>query len=500
MLARFLALPLVIIIMGIGAASMLVPAIHAAVTDNDPVARSFFYGFVLFGVVFALISVATSGYKVRRQARSHLLALAATYTVLPAMLAVPFQDAVGDTTFVNAYFEMVSALTTTGATLFDPDRLAPSVHLWRAYVGWMGGFFVWITAIAILAPLNLGGFEVRTEYEPGTGGAPNGPVQRVVDPSERLVRFTVRLFPVYGGLTLILWILLLIAGETPLVAVSVAMSTLATSGIAPEGAISPAGPAGEALIFLFMIFALSRLTYAADERPEGWRSLGLDPELRLGLVITLTLPLLLFLRHWIGAFEVDDVENLAAGLGALWGGLFTTLSFLTTTGFVSGSWETAQAWSGLDTTGLILMGLTVFGGGVATTAGGVKLLRVFALYMHGKREMERLVLPNSVGGTGRRIRRQGAQIAFIFFMLFAMSIALVMVALTIAGVSFEDALVLTIAGLTTTGPLTEVAGSTPVAIDTLSPAARAIFAAAMVLGRLETLAIIALLNPGFWRP
>ena len=95
---------------------------------------------------------------------------------------------------------------------------------------------------------------------------------------------------------------------------------------------------------------------------------------------------------------------------ALWGGLFTVLSFLTTTGFESEQWLAASDWSRLESPGLILMGLALLGGGVATTAGGVKLLRVYALMRHGERELDRLVHPSSVGGSGqtaRRIRRQG---------------------------------------------------------------------------------------------
>ena len=63
------------------------------------------------------------------------------------------------------------SITTTGLTLFEPDRLQNSVHLWRSTVGWLGGFFVWVTAIAILAPLNLGGFEVSSTAEVGQGAS-----------------------------------------------------------------------------------------------------------------------------------------------------------------------------------------------------------------------------------------------------------------------------------------------------------------------------------------
>jgi trk system potassium uptake protein TrkH len=148
------------------------------------------------------------------------------------------------------------------------------------------------------------------------------------------------------------------------------------------------------------------------------------------------------------------------------------------------------------------MGLAFFGGGVATTAGGVKLLRVYALWKHGVREMEKLVMPSSVGGSGqlaRRFRRQGAYVAWIFFMLFAISVALTMLALSLVGLDFEEAAVLTVATLSTTGPLTQVAATEPIVLASIPTAAKAIISAAMVLGRLETLAIIALANPEFWR-
>ncbi|MEM1303140.1 MAG: potassium transporter TrkG [Pseudomonadota bacterium] len=504
MLSHLLRLPLVVLIMGVGAASMLLPAVHALAVRDHHVARAFFYFGILFLVLFVLIAIPTSGYRIRRQARSHLIALLATFTVLPIMLAVPFYEALRNTTFLNAYVEMVSALTTTGATLFAPERLPPSVHLWRAQVGWMGGFFVWVTAVAILAPLNLGGFEVRSSGDIGRGALAATPITRVADASERLTRFAARLFPVYLGLTAVLWTALILTGEAPLVAICHAMSTLATSGISPIGGPTEgaSGFAGEALIFLFLIFGLSRLTFSTDERPEGWRSLGRDPELRLGLLFVVLLPVLLVLRHWVGAIEVEVQRDFIAILRTLWGGAFTVISFLTTTGFESASWAAARQWSGLETPGMMLMGLAVFGGGVATTAGGVKLLRVYALYKHGMREMEKLVHPSSVGGSGqvaRRIRREGAYVAWVFFMLFAMSIAMVMLAFASTGIGFEDSLVLTIASLTTTGPLVDHAAESPIALAQLSETARMIFAAAMVIGRLETLAIIALLNPDFWR-
>ena len=506
MLARLADLSFIVILIGLGALAMLLPAAHAAAIDDHSTARAFFYSSILFLVFFAMIALATANYRIRRQGRSYLISILMAYSVRPVLLAVPFNQAVPDTRFFNAYVEMVSSLTTTGMTLFEPERLPPSVHLWRAFVGWLGGFFVWVTAFAVMAPLNLGGFEVSSSREIGSG-ATAGTLQigRAADASERLMRFASRLLPIYGGLTAVLWIALLIVGDSAFVAFCHALSTMATSGISPIGGVDQAGSgvAGEAIIMLFLLFALSRLTFAPDERADGWRSVVRDPELRFGLLIILALSTLLFFRHFAASFEDGLAVTPWEGLLGLWGAVFTVTSFLTTAGFESSHWATARAWSGLGSPGVLLLGLAVFGGGVATTAGGVKLLRVYALYKHGLREMEKLVQPSSIGGAGqaaRRFRRQGAYVAWVFFMLFAMSIAGVTLALSlVAQVDFEEAMILTIAALSTTGPLTEVAGDAPVNLAALSDGAKAILSAAMILGRLETLAIIALLNPEFWR-
>jgi trk system potassium uptake protein TrkH len=129
-------------------------------------------------------------------------------------------------------------------------------------------------------------------------------------------------------------------------------------------------------------------------------------------------------------------------------------------------------------------------------------LRLYALLRHGQRETERVIHPSSVGGAGaeaRRIRRDGAAIAWVFFMLYSISLLIAMLLLSMTGLQFETALVLTVSAITTTGPLAQVAADAPVSWDGLPDWSQAILGATMVLGRLETLALIALLNPDFWR-
>ncbi|KPP91063.1 MAG: trk system potassium uptake protein TrkH [Rhodobacteraceae bacterium HLUCCA08] len=498
--------PFFVVLMAIGAAAMLIPAAHALTLDDHRTARAFLYGAILMLGLTLLVALAVAGRRQRQRERGQLVTLLAAYTVLPAFFAVPFHEAApASVSFAQAWFEMVSSATTTGATLFDQPRfLASSLHLWRALVGWMGGLLIWVAAVAVLAPLNIGGFEVHQAVRHRGAGIRLSQIARIADPSERLRRYAGALAPLYLALTGVLWLGLTIAGEVPFVALCHAMAILSTSGISPVGGIaySGAGFAGELMIVLFLLLALSRMTYSARLHSQTSRNLRRDPELRVGLFFIVALPAALFLRHWVLAEDGSFAQGFVAGLEALWGGVFMVVSFLTTTGFESAYWMSASAWSGLSTPGLFLVGLSVIGGGVATTAGGVKLLRVYALFKHGEREVERLVYPSSVGGAGaeaRAIRRSGAQIAWIFFMLFAMSIAAVMVLLSLTGVQFETAMVLGTAALTTNGPLAQIAAEAPISYAGLSGWSHLILGAAMVLGRLETLALIALLNPGFWR-
>lgn len=505
MITRLLTFPLILVLAGIAALAMLVPALDALMRENHSVARAFGYSAVLGLAVVVAVGLAVSARRPRsRSDTSNLFSLLLAYTLLPLYLAVPFHEGLGTTGFLNAYFEMVSSLTTTGATMFSaPGRLPDSLHLWRGLVGWLGGLMIWISASAVLAPLFLGGFELTASAEPGQGDAGLERFERA-DSAKRMAMVTLQLAPIYIGLTLALWVLLVVNGERSFVALIHAMSTLATSGISSVGGLSQGntGMGGEIVIFLFLFFALSRLTFSSDTVTTSRPGLLKDPEFRIGIGLVLLVPLVLFFRHWIGAFEVDEFRNFGQAARALWGGIFTVLSFLSTTGFASADWVAARDWSGLETPGLILLGLSLVGGGVATTAGGVKLLRVYALFLNGQREMERLLYPSSVGGAGarsRRMRRQGAFIAWIFFMLFAMSLALVVIILSALGQDFQSSVVLALAALSTTGPLTVVAAETPIDLINMVPQAKLVLCAAMVLGRLEALAIIALFNPALWR-
>ena len=499
-MGRIRDFPAFAILLLIASTLMLIPAVLAAQMAEWRVARVFLLHGMAFAVLAVILGIATMNRSERRPARYHLATLLLTYILMPVVLAAPMVSIIPGLGWQGGYFEMLSCLTTTGATLFDQPRLlSDPVHLWRSLVGWIGGFMTLVTAFAILAPLNLGGFEIRQTARGGMaarrGSAGDDASQRVLQ-SARLI------LPAYVGFTGILGLLLIFAGDRPFVAICHAMAVIATSGISPVGGLAggQSGRLGEMALFAFLLLAVSHRTMSF--RPRRGERPGLsDPEVQLMLIATLAVTTLLFLRSFIGATEIERQDNITAALQAIWGSLFTTLSFLTTTGFESRDWLTMQLWSNLPSPGTILLGLAVMGGGIATTAGGVKLLRLYALYRHGIRELDVLVHPSSVPRYGRGsnlISPGGSQIAFIFLALFIVTLGLVMIALSATGLSFERSLTLAVAGLTTTGPAIRTLGD-GLGYAALDESARLILCFAMIVGRMEALVIFALFNPTFWR-
>lgn len=499
-MGRLLHLPLIVLFMGIGAVAMLVPAAHALALGNERIARTFLFSAVGFTLISAMIGISTSGHRIANPARSQLASLVGAYLVLPIMLAIPFHQSVRDTTFFNAWFEMVSCLTTTGATVYDsPGRLDPSLHLWRVLVGWMGGLLVLVGAAAILAPMDLGGAEVISGRVPGRG---QGGGLRI-DPGARIVRHARTLLPAYAGLTLVLWIALRMSGMDAFLAFCLALSTLSSSGIMPGVGLqdSGAGIAGEVLIFAFLAIGLSRRFLPGAVLVDRTRPLRRDHEIQTALAVLVAVPTVLIVVHWLSDAP-EGAQTLSAMLGALWGAVFMTLSFLTTAGLESAEWAGTRMWAGVSNAGLVLIGLAIVGGGIATTTGGLKLLRVFALFSHGRGELQRIIHPSAIHGGGendRRLREEGAFAAWVFFMLYGLTLAVTMGLLTMTGLAFDNALVLSVASVSTTGPLASVAAEVPIRYADLGDTAKAVLAAAMVMGRMELLAILALLAPSAWR-
>lgn len=540
MLARLARLPLILLLAAIGGLAMIVPAVQALALGDTRLAGLFGESAAGVLLLVTLVALAADATPVQHRVwRGHggLASLAAGFTLLPGLLALPMALALPDTGWLNAWWEMLSCLTTTGASLYDPALLPTPLHLWRGLVGWLGGLMTLAAAVAILAPLQVGGFELvsaplspASQTSSGLEGkrSPRHRTGRgvpVMHPeSWRMLRAGRALLPLYAGATVALWTGLAALGEGALPALMRAMGTVSTSGVSsvPGSVGARPGIAGEVLVLLVLGLALSRRFWPGGDILRTSRRLRDDPELLIAAAAVGFVAVIVLLRHAVGAVErgaATDPASLPGALGnslaILWGAGFTALSYLTTTGWTSTDWQGAVTWSGLQEPGLILAGLAIIGGGAATAAGGVKLLRVAALARHGAHEMERIVHPAAVAGGGptwRRLRTAGAFLAFVSFMLFAVGLAVIMLLVTLQDVEFETASVLGIAALTNTGPLMQavavspalgggagIAGAPWEGWAGLPGPTKGVLALAMVVGRLEIVAVLALFSPGYWR-
>ncbi|MEM6487690.1 MAG: potassium transporter TrkG [Pseudomonadota bacterium] len=510
------ATPLFAPALGVVAVAMAVPMLHALSLGDERTARAFLYGGLFSGFSAVIMGVALSGRRTAAATQSELITLLASWLILPAFAAIPLVILSPQLGLAGAWTEMVACLSTTGGTVYaEPGRQAPSIHLWRATVAWLGGLMTLTAVYVILAPRRMGGFEVLGA---GTSGAMDARGVRLAElgaampPSGERVRRALRaIVPVYVTMSFAAIMLFGLAGGVTLDNVIHALGTISTSGITSsrEGLAADPSIGVELVAAFFLVLAATARPYGAASRIDAAGPWYRDPELQLMALLVASAAGLLFLRHWTAALTLSNPDSGAGeALRALWGTLFTAMSFITTTGYESASWRAAQAWGGLDNPSLVLLGLCAIGGGAATTAGGIKLIRAVALLRHGMDEINRLARPETMhrarsfgGGGGRGATgglAEGAFLGWAFIMLYTAAIFAVTLALGLAGLNFQTALIAAIAAVSNTGPAFAAVAQGIDGFAQFDALQRVVLGFGMVIGRMETLALIALFNRGAW--
>ena len=279
---------------------------------------------------------------------------------------------------------------------------------------------------------------------------------------------------------------------------------MSTSGIpGPEKFGSDgAGFLGEFIMAIFLLLALSHNIFFSLNKRESFKKLISDKEIRLGLftVVFVTIVLSLKCMSLISP-ELNLDGSIVNGLKLVWGNFFTSFSFMTTTGYISSYWVGPSSTLDMPHITIVLLGLCLFGGGLATTAGGIKLLRIAILFSAFSNETGKLLNPSSMAGTNINLKRLEISVfmAWVFFMLFIVSLASVTIILGMLGLLFEDAIVLAVACLTTTGPIIEAVGINSSLISELSNFSKLILVVSMVLGRLEILVALSVVTSALRR-
>ena len=419
------------------------------------------------------------------QPRDGFLLVSLVWTVVPAFATIPLLLAIPGTSFTDAYFETVSGMTTSGATvLAGLDGLEPSVNIWRALLVWIGGMGIIVLAVAILPLLGVGGSQLFKAESPGC--------MKDTKLTPRIGDTAKGLWGVYAAVTIACIVSLHAAGMTWVDAVVHAMSTMGLGGFSSHDASFGHfnSPAIEAVTTLFMLAAsLNFATHFVAVRRRSLAPYAQDVEARRVMIwmVGSMVAIAAFL-HAHGTYP--DFAT------ALRHASFNVVSIASTTGFASVDY--AQ-WPWFAPIWMIF--LSCFATSSGSTGGGIKMVRAVVLFKQAIREMTRIIHPRAVVPVkyGDQVIENNVIFAVLAFMLMYGTTIIAMTMLLLAtGVDPITAITAVVACINNMGPgLGLVGPSTNYAV--LTDFQTWVCTLTMLLGRLELFTMLVLFTPAFWR-
>lgn len=464
--------------------TMFAPLLTAFVR-HDAAQHAFDEAFVITlaaGFVLWLI-----GRRWRRElkVRDGFLLVLLVWTGLPAFATLPFLIYAPEMGFTDAYFETISGLTTTGATVMSGlDALPPSLNLWRHLLNWLGGMGIIVLAVAILPLLGVGGRQLLKAELPG-------PIKdskltpRIADTAKLL-------WAVYAALTVLCVLALRLAGMNWFDAICHAFAALSLGGFSTHDASVGYfdSPLIEAVLIVFMLIAaLNFVTHFLAFRQQSLTPYRDDPEVAgvLGLVAASCLGVSLYV--WQAGVYPEF-------LTALRHVSFNLVSIATDCGFASVDFD---QWPIFAPMWMLLLSCVTASSG--STGGGLKMIRAVLMFRQGVRELEHQLHPTARLPVKIRAQAVPNQIVFAvqaFVMMYVGTIVAMTLVLLASGLDFVSAFSAVIACINNAGPgLGEVGPGTNYA--SLNDFQTWMLAFTMLLGRLELFTVFVLFTRAFWK-
>lgn len=401
-----------------------------------------------------------------------------------AISALPFYLYFPNIGYTDAFFEAVSGLTTTGATVMSSlDTLAPSLNFWRHMMNWLGGMGIIVLAVAILPMLGVGGTQLFKAEIPG--------IDKDSKMAPRISQTAKRLWLVYLSFTLLTCMGLKWAGMGWFDAVCHAMSAFSLGGFSTHDASIAFfdSPAIEAVLIAATILgAVNFASHFAMARGKSPKPYWHDEEARAMLTIL--------------------AASIAAASVYMWQqGYYTPLEALRYVGFNFVSIGLANGFANADfATWPLLVTLWMFFlsnvlANTGSMGGGIKMARALVLAKFSLREVSLLLHPNAVRTVKlnrRSISDRTAMAVMAFIFVYFMTVVIFTLGLLASGMDFITALSATIACITNAGPGLGAVGPAD-NYGALSGLQKWMCAAVMLLGRLEIFTVFILFTPDYWK-
>ena len=388
--------------------------------------------------------------------------------------------------FTNCFFESVSGLTTTGASVINDIEAVPKdILYWRSLTQWIGGMGIIVLTVALFPLLGIGGVELFVAEAPG-------PTSDKIHP--RIKETAKRLWLIYVGLTAVLIILLKICGMTGFDALNHGLTTMATGGFSTKNASIAhfQNPAIHYVILLFMFIAGINYTIIYNSLKGNFKRAWRSDEFRTYLCLVVGLSIVV-------GIIVNNVTNLGVEQ-SFRDAAFQVVSVITTTGFVSADYT---SWTPILT--LIFFILLFVGASAGSTSGGIKIIRHIVIFKNSMLELKRLLHPKAI----IRIKVDKKVVSprimthvLVFLLLYLIIFVVGSMIMTVILADFDEPL------LTAIGATATSLGNVGPAIAELGPVhnfsevpmvGKWVLILLMLLGRLELFTILIIMTPYFWR-
>jgi trk system potassium uptake protein TrkH len=462
----------------------LMPIVSSLIYDDGTLLDFVEAMLISFGVGFAMWS-GTRRMKRELKPRDGFLLVTLAWILMAAIATLPLLLVIDDLSFTDAFFETISGLTTTGATVLSGlDKLPPSINLWRHELNWLGGMGIIVLAVAILPLLGVGGMQL---YKAETTG-----VMKDSKLTARIADTAKALWLVYFGITVACILSLKVVGMNWLDAICHAFAAMGLGGFSTydDSVGHFDSPAIEAVLIFFMMvagmnFATHYVAWSGRSLRAYWTDIEAKAFVALVFVSTVVCALYLTVKGTYPGF-LTSLRHVA----------FNLVSLATDCGFASQDFDKWPAFVPLWM--LFLSCVSVSSG---STGGGIKMIRTLILSQQGLIELKRLVHPQlvaplRVGDTAIPQHIVGAVLGFIF--LYILTLGELSFLLIASGLDFTSSITAIVACINNAGPGLNVVGPAQ-NYGPLTDFQTWVCSLAMLIGRLEVLSVLVLFTPAFWR-
>ena len=467
------------LLMSLVAIAMGLPAIADLATGNPD--WQVFAGSaavsLFVGVSLMLATRSTS--RANLNLRQAFLLTTMSWVAVAGVGALPFAFSELEISVADAFFESMSGITTTGATVIAGlDDLPKSLLIYRQLLQWLGGMGLIVLAIAVMPLLGIGGGQLFKTQTPGPMSE-----QRL---TPRITSTARALWSIYFVLTVLCIFAYRLAGMNYFDAVSHAFSTVSIGGFSTHdlsiGFFDSLSIEIVCITFMLLSAMSFAVHYSAIYRIQVLKYFY-DPELRF--FVSLLIVILGLVCLSLFANDIDDPIR---------SGLFQTVSILTTTGFLTDEYSSWPAYISF----MLLVGAFV-GACSGSVGGGIKSWRILIMLKHAYKQIFKIIHPDSVNTIklGKKVVDSNvSEAVWGFFSIYIISFMVLFLLVLATGLDFISAFSAVGACLNNLGPgLGEISSN----YANIPSTTKLLLSFAMILGRLEIFTFLVVLMPAFWR-